>query len=544
VISEEFTANGSGAQAASRRALVYGRVSTDEQAEKGYSLSEQEQKGAHFSQANGWQVVEEITDDFTGRRLDRPGLNRISELAQARAFDVLVVVRTDRLARKNHLRRTYEEWLEKRGIEVRYVDQRLENTCSGRLQKGIQGEIDEADTERIRENTMMGRRKKAENGAMPCKVRTYGYHQITAAEAAVLPQYRGKSGHLVVIKEEARLVRTIFELYASGRSVHGVVTWLRDSGYRSRNGVLFTYPTVRSMLRSETYCGRLYFGRRTCRRNDLPEEGEPKVFITDNPREEWREIPVPRIIPQELFSAVQERLDESRENYRGRPSADWPLTGILFCMDCQGKKGEPRRWVGGASTPKGRRARRYTCSMRSTPTVPFCGGTFCANRLEAMALDALRRIAAPDYLEAFARADAARRHQEAGAPARDTADLQKALDENTAKLGRVSDLILAGVPPAVVDEKIRELNEERERLREALALARTRVAWPDADTAAQVARQAADYLRNELTEAEADPARLRELFRLFLEIRLGKRREPEIRPRIPYLAEYGSNFLN
>jgi site-specific DNA recombinase len=189
----DHTHNGRRATTEPRIAVIYGRVSTDEQAEKGYSLPEQERKGVALADQEGLGVLEVVTDDFTGRRLDRPGLNRVSELADARAFHVLICVRTDRLARKNHLRRTYEEWLEKRGIEVRYVDQRFENTYSGRLQKGIQGEIDEADTERIRENTMRGRRGKAEKtGAMPCRVATYGYRQITVAEATVLPEFAGR----------------------------------------------------------------------------------------------------------------------------------------------------------------------------------------------------------------------------------------------------------------------------------------------------------------------------------------------------------------
>jgi hypothetical protein len=52
---------------------IAGRGRGDEQAEKGFSLPEQEQKGALHSHANGWQVVEKIADDFTGRRPCWPG---------------------------------------------------------------------------------------------------------------------------------------------------------------------------------------------------------------------------------------------------------------------------------------------------------------------------------------------------------------------------------------------------------------------------------------------------------------------------------------
>lgn len=117
--------NGAAPQPATKIAIVSGRVSTDEQAEKGYSLPEQEKKGVAFCASEKLSLLEVILDDHTGRRLSRPGLNRVSELAQARAFHVLVCPRTDRLARKNHLRRSYEDWLEKKGIEVRADPVRL-----------------------------------------------------------------------------------------------------------------------------------------------------------------------------------------------------------------------------------------------------------------------------------------------------------------------------------------------------------------------------------------------------------------------------------
>src|SRR5918994_6769856 len=66
-----------------KRAVLYARVSTDEQAEKGYSISDQLRALRDHAAREGYDVVEEIVDDgYSGATLDRPGLLKIMELAE------------------------------------------------------------------------------------------------------------------------------------------------------------------------------------------------------------------------------------------------------------------------------------------------------------------------------------------------------------------------------------------------------------------------------------------------------------------------------
>ena len=75
-------------QAAGNRALGYARVSTDEQREKGYSLPEQEAKIRAYCDRGGLELVEIVSDDFTGQLLERPGLSQVTRLAEAGAGQV------------------------------------------------------------------------------------------------------------------------------------------------------------------------------------------------------------------------------------------------------------------------------------------------------------------------------------------------------------------------------------------------------------------------------------------------------------------------
>ena len=82
------------------RAVLYARVSTDEQARSGYSIDDQKRTLLDHAEREGWQVVEVIEDDgFSGATPTRPGIRRIYELAEAGEIDVVLATKRDRYFR-------------------------------------------------------------------------------------------------------------------------------------------------------------------------------------------------------------------------------------------------------------------------------------------------------------------------------------------------------------------------------------------------------------------------------------------------------------
>lgn len=68
----------------SKKVILYARVSTREQAEKGYSLAQQIEALKTFAVNEGYEVLEELTDaGQSGATLERPGLDRVRELVEA-----------------------------------------------------------------------------------------------------------------------------------------------------------------------------------------------------------------------------------------------------------------------------------------------------------------------------------------------------------------------------------------------------------------------------------------------------------------------------
>jgi site-specific DNA recombinase len=83
------------------RAASYARVSTEDQAtDDKTSLSEQLRGNRLYADANGYEIVDEIAEDVSGRKRTTPGLEKIRDLAESGAIDVVLVYKWNRLARK------------------------------------------------------------------------------------------------------------------------------------------------------------------------------------------------------------------------------------------------------------------------------------------------------------------------------------------------------------------------------------------------------------------------------------------------------------
>ena len=64
-----------------RRAILYARVSTDEQARSGYSLAQQLEALREYAAREGYEVLEEVVDPGqSGASLARPGLDKVRDL--------------------------------------------------------------------------------------------------------------------------------------------------------------------------------------------------------------------------------------------------------------------------------------------------------------------------------------------------------------------------------------------------------------------------------------------------------------------------------
>jgi site-specific DNA recombinase len=102
-----------------KKAVLYARVSTDEQARTGYSLPEQLRVLREHAAGEGYEVVAEVEDDgYSGTTIDRPGLRRIMQLSADDAVDVVLARWRHRFFRSRYYRLMVERDLKDLGVKL------------------------------------------------------------------------------------------------------------------------------------------------------------------------------------------------------------------------------------------------------------------------------------------------------------------------------------------------------------------------------------------------------------------------------------------
>lgn len=316
----------------SKRAVIYARVSTQEQT-KGYSILSQLEACRAHALGRGYTVVGEFTDACSGASLDRPELSKVRLLAAEGAFEVLVVYEMDRLARTMVYQLLLEEELAQLDIASEYVVVNYARSPEGELMKQLRAAISEYERVKIRERTKRGLRGRAKAG-LPWFGRAvpYGYRYIPKSEG----------GRLDVVEEEAEVVRQIFEWAAHGDengrrlglsaiasrlSQRGVPTrWDIEGRRKPSSGCgVWGAGSVRGLLRNEVYAGVWYYGRTMVTRNGRREL---------RPREQWIPVPIAPIISRDLWEAAQEQLRQNSLRWSQYARYQYLLQGRLVCETC------------------------------------------------------------------------------------------------------------------------------------------------------------------------------------------------------------------
>jgi site-specific DNA recombinase len=140
---------------------------------------------------------------------------------------------------------------------------------------------------------------------------------------------------------EAAVVQQIYAWYlAEDSSIHGVIKQLKAAGIRSpRGSVCWTNASVRGVLTNPMYTGTAYGNRYRSiaarqRCSALTPTGPGKSY-TLKLRTDWIAIPVPAIVSQEHYDAVQEKLSHNQQMAKRNNTAhDYLLRGLINCGQC------------------------------------------------------------------------------------------------------------------------------------------------------------------------------------------------------------------
>ena len=106
-----------------KRAVLYARVSTDEQARTGYSLAQQMEALREYADREDYEVLEEVIDPGqSGASLERPGMDRVRDLVAAGDVSVVLAQDRDRFAREPAYLYILKKEFEEHGCALRALN--------------------------------------------------------------------------------------------------------------------------------------------------------------------------------------------------------------------------------------------------------------------------------------------------------------------------------------------------------------------------------------------------------------------------------------
>jgi len=325
-----------------KQAAIYARVSSKQQAGAGTIESQLAVLRERVEQ-DELQLAEELTfidEGYSGASLVRPGLERLRDVAALEGLDRLYVLSPDRLARKYAYQVLLIDEFQRAGVEVVFLNRELRQTPEDELLLQVQGIMAEYERAKILERSRRGKRHAAQTGNVAVlSGAPYGYRYVSKEEGGDQARYE-------VVPEEARMVRQIFRWIGLERaSIGEACRRLQQAGVPTRTGKpSWDRSVVWGMLKNPAYKGTAAFGKtrvgplRPRLREQRGRSLQPRRPVSTNavPIEEWMLIPVPALVDEALFDAVQVQLQENRQRARQRKrGARYLLQGLLVCAQCQ-----------------------------------------------------------------------------------------------------------------------------------------------------------------------------------------------------------------
>ena len=321
------------------KAVLYARVSTDAQQKEATIESQLFELKRQIAAAGHELVKEYIDDGITGTRLDRPALEQLRQDAKTDLFDRIYFHAADRIAREAAHQTIIVGELTKRGKKLTIGGKDYEETPEGKLTLNLLGLFSEYERAKIMERMTRGRLHRLRMGQMSSNGhRIFGYHYVKKSPTA--------PATLVINEEQAAIVRSIFEMFASG--YYGLVNisrYLEEQRILTSTGrPQWDRGQIKFMLKNETYTGTRHYNRITAA-TDANREGKEvirgKWVYRD--RTEWIAINVPAIVSRELFDQVQEKLALHEKRYC-TPITHYLLRGLVQCGACGSACSSSRRY--------------------------------------------------------------------------------------------------------------------------------------------------------------------------------------------------------
>lgn len=277
---------------------IYIRVSTEEQANEGYSISAQRERLKAFCVAQNWTEHKFYVDEgISGRSTNRPQFKKLISDIEAGHIDVLLVYRLDRLTRSVRDLHKILDLLEKYNCVFRSATEIYDtSTAMGRMFITIVAAIAEWESANLGERVKMGQIEKAHQGEWAAQA-PYGF-------------YKDEKHKLHQHKEEIKAVKLMIQKLREGFSFRQLSLYMDSTKYKPRRGYKWHIRTLMDLMHNPVLYGAMRW------------------------RDEIIEDTHKGIMSKEDFEQLQ-KIIKSRQNHKKRDvKSVFVYQTKLLCPDC------------------------------------------------------------------------------------------------------------------------------------------------------------------------------------------------------------------
>lgn len=305
----------------------YIRVSTDEQAEHGISIPAQKSRLAAYCQAQGWEIYDFFIDDgYSGKDLKRPAVQRMITGAANKFFDIVLVLKLDRLSRRQKdVLYLLEDIFEPNNIGFKSATESFDTTNAfGKASLGMMAVFAQLERDTIIERVRLAKKESAKQGRFMGGPAPYGYRY----------NYQQKSLEIDLI--QAQTVKWLYQKYRE--ESHGysyLAKKLELDGIPGPTNRFWNKQSIRKILTNPVYAGYV-------KHQGKLYEGSHKSIIQPVV---WHEVQV----------LIQSKGTRAINVNNGL------LSGIIWCGECGARMRSKNVWQNHPCTEPKRVVRYYVC---------------------------------------------------------------------------------------------------------------------------------------------------------------------------------------
>ncbi|KLU64486.1 transposon Tn3 resolvase [Desulfosporosinus acididurans] len=343
------------------RVCAYARVSTDNEEQLSSYQAQVEHYTSYIQNNPVWEFVQVFSDEgISGTNTKkREGFNRMIDECMAGKIDMVITKSISRFARNTLDTLKYVRQLKEKGVAIFFEKENVNTLDSkGEFLITLLGSLAQEESSNLSQITKMGISYRFQEG------------KVLVNHNKFLGYTKDDQGQLVIVPEEAGVVRRIYREFLDGKSPYKIASILQKDGIKTGSGGSRWYDsTVIGILKNVKYMGDALL-QKTYTIDFLTKK---RVKNTGHAAQYYVEDSHEAIISKEEFAAVQAEF-ERRGNLRGYSrsgkssfTSEYPFSGKLFCQNC-GSKFRRQAWGSGKN-------RKYVwrCINREINGVESCG---------------------------------------------------------------------------------------------------------------------------------------------------------------------------